>query len=176
MSKGLKVPTNPAMALRALNSQHATAQDDAGAENTTILQTDKQTNQTTDTPTNQDTNPQSHIQTVLHTNSPTYKHTRKPTRKPTAQQINKTAEKSEAVLPPAAALPPASQPQARIDGRTIRVRQETSDRTMVTSMRLSVSTIDQLDEFCWKHRQRKQDVIQEALTLYFQTMTEQRQA
>ncbi len=55
----------------------------------------------------------------------------------------------------------------RVDGRTLRVRQETSDRTMVTSMRLAVTTVEQLDEFCWRYRKRKQDVVQEALAFYF---------
>jgi predicted DNA-binding protein len=37
---------------------------------------------------------------------------------------------------------------------------------MVTSMRLAVSTVEQLDEFCWRYRKRKQDVVQEALAYY----------
>jgi predicted DNA-binding protein len=60
-----------------------------------------------------------------------------------------------------------------VDGRTLRVRQDTLDRTMVTSMRLAVSTIEQLDEFCWRYRRRKQDVVQEALELYFQAVAEE---
>jgi hypothetical protein len=150
MNKGLKVPINPAMALRALNSQHAAPPDEENSEYTTILQTDIPTNRPTNTLTNQQTN--------LDTNKLTDQHTDKQTNKPVVT---------------ASTPPPVPPPQVRIDGRTLRVRQETSDRTMVTSMRLNVATIDQLDEFCWKHRQRKQDVIQEALTLYFETMTEQ---
>jgi len=38
---------------------------------------------------------------------------------------------------------------------------------MVTSLRLAVPTIEALDEYCWKHRQRKQDVVQAALDMYF---------
>jgi hypothetical protein len=63
-------------------------------------------------------------------------------------------------------------PVPRIDGRTLRIRQETSDRTMVTSMRLAVPTVERLDEFCWRYRKRKQDVVQEALELYFRAVAE----
>lgn len=62
---------------------------------------------------------------------------------------------------------PAPAELRRADGRTMRVRQDTADQTLVTSMRLAVSTIEALDEYCWRHRQRKQDVVQAALDLYF---------
>ena len=61
----------------------------------------------------------------------------------------------------------------RVDGRTNRPRQETADRTMVTSMRLAVSTLEALDEHCYRHRQRKQDVVQAALDMYFAATEEE---
>jgi len=167
MSKGLKVPTNPAMALRALNAQHAVPQPE-DANNTTILQTDNTTNQQTDIPTINTTNQQTNKPTInttdLQANLQTSNTRNRPTRRPAGKQGVKSAQH----LP---VEQPVAQPAARLDGRTLRPRHETSDTTTVTSMRLSVSTMDQLDEFCWRHRQRKQDVIQDALTLYFQTMS-----
>jgi len=52
----------------------------------------------------------------------------------------------------------------------MRVRQDTADRTLVTSLRLAVSTVEALDEYCWRNRQRKQDVVQAALDMYFDAM------
>ena len=60
-----------------------------------------------------------------------------------------------------------------MDGLTNRPRQETADRTMVTSMRLAVSTLEALDEHCYRYRQRKQDVVQAALDMYFAATEEQ---
>ena len=96
----------------------------------------------------------------------------KPTRRPAAKR---TSRKEAVAITEPQPIAVAPDPPTRIDGRTLRIRQETSDRTMVTSMRLSVTTLEQLDEYCWKHRQRKQDVVQDALTLYFQTTAEQKQ-
>lgn len=170
MSKGLKVPTNPAMALRALNAQHAVSQTE-DTNNTTILQTDnttdRQTNNQTDRQTNPPTNNNTNLQTDEQTVLPANTTRNKPTRRPSGKQVAKSA--------PHLPVERAAQPTPRLDGRTLRARNETLDTTMVTSMRLSVATIDQLDEFCWRHRQRKQDVIQEALTLYFQTMSREDQ-
>ena len=116
--KGLSVPKNPALALRALNARHArgdeTAEREEQESNTTIIQTDNTTN-----------------------------------------------------LSPRGSDEPQT---TRMDGRTLRVRQENADRTMVPSMRLAVSTMEQLDAFCWRYRKRKQDVVQEALDLYFATV------
>ena len=161
----LSVPTNPARALRELNRRPAIALPIADTEelqhndeskiqsnpdpiNTTILQSDKHTNRQSDTPTNLETNPQ----------------TNKPRNKPADQQTTKSLQKL-------ADQPAETKP--RIDGRTNRPRQETADRTMVTSMRLAVSTLEALDEHCYRHRQRKQDVVQAALDMYFATTEEQ---
>jgi len=157
----LTVPTNPARALRELNRQADSIQtmrvDEPNLEsenNTTIIQSDKPT----DIPTDQ--------QTSRQTNQPTDR----PTNKPTSRQTNKQAVKHTNKLVVAEPQPEIEETKpARVDGRTLRVRQETADRTMVTSMRLAVPTIEALDEYCWKHRQRKQDVVQAALTMYFAT-------
>lgn len=151
----LSVPTNPARALRDLNRQPApasakAAEDDAeeSGNNNTILQSDKPT----DLPTNKQTDQQADPPTDGQTNRPTNRPSKKPSDKRTSPVES----------------PPAEAPRApRIDGRTLRARQETADRTMVTSLRLAVSTVDALDEYCWRHRQRKQDVVQAALDMYF---------
>ena len=155
----LSVPTNPARALRDLNRQAPppsakAAEDDADetTNNTTILQSDK--------PTDQQTNLQTDQQTVKQADPPTDRPTNRPTNQPSKKPSDKRAGLAEA--------PPAEPPRKpRIDGRTLRARQETADRTMVTSLRLAVSTVDALDEYCWRHRQRKQDVVQAALDMYF---------
>ena len=150
--KSLTVPTNPARALRDLNRAAAPApsplpQIDHAAEvdnptnNTTILQSDKPTNRPTNKPADKLTN----------------KQTIRPTDTPTDQLTDKQSDSKQSESPT----------RARVDGRTNRPRQETADRTMVTSMRLAVSTLEALDEHCYRHRQRKQDVVQAALDMYF---------
>ncbi|MBV9849947.1 MAG: hypothetical protein JO250_09775 [Armatimonadetes bacterium] len=90
--------------------------------------------------------------TILQTD----KQTDKPTNKQDDLQTNQqTDRRAEAERPP------------RADGRTLRARLDTADRTMVTSLRLAVSTVERLDEYCWRRRRRKQDVVQAALDLYF---------
>ena len=153
----LTVPVNPARALRELNRRPAVALPVADNEelqiqgntdpiNTTILQSDKPTNLQSDTPTN--------IETNLQTDKPTNKPRNKPADRQTTKSLQKLADQPAETKP-------------RIDGRTNRPRQETADRTMVTSMRLAVSTLEALDEHCYRHRQRKQDVVQAALDMYF---------
>lgn len=166
--KRLSVPTNPALALRHLNREQA-VQSEEENNNTTILQSDKPTNNDSDTQTDQ------------HSDKPALKHTDRPTDsttdQPTKRQTNKpksgiaAAPSRKQIIETAPVQEPDTQ-KARIDGRTLRPRQDTADRTMVTSLRLAVTTVDQLDEYCWRNRQRKQDVIQAALTLYFETMAE----
>lgn len=168
----LTVPTNPARALRELSRQPQPvaslpigepmpaaeeAMPDgvapADVNNTTILQKDKPTDKQTD----QQTSPQ--------TDNPANQQSDTPTIRPTSKQAVKRTNK-----PPAPVSPPETEEEqrpTRVDGRTLRVRQETADRTMVTSMRLAVPTIEALDEYCWRHRQRKQDVVQAALDMYF---------
>ncbi len=171
--KGLSVPKNPALALRALNARHAPPVPQAQAESeapnlsdrseedNTKLQTDKQTKQ----PTNQQDDTQS--------NRPSDQQTDQPTNRPEARAervsfLPQPAQGSRSAAPaPAAPSSAEASWPPRVDGRTMRVRQETSDRTMVTSMRLAVATVEQLDEFCWRYRKRKQDVVQEALAFYF---------
>jgi hypothetical protein len=158
-SKGLRVPKNPAMALRELNMKHATKTTPEASEtsaqegvNTTILQTDQQTNKLTDDQTDQQTNkPILGIVDPL-SDAPDYRSI--------APQVALAPE----IPPPTEAPPP------RVDGRTLRVRQPTADMTMVTSFRLAVSTVEKLDDFCWRHRMRKQDVIQAALDHYFKAI------
>lgn len=158
----LSVPTNPARALRELNRQapvpsrpdpEGIDEDSVNSQNSlnnnTILQTDKPTGQQTSKPTIKPTNQPSNTQTV------------KQTSKPRKAVIAAPIEPAPIPIPEPAPAP------ARVDGRTMRVRQETADKTLVTSMRLAVSTIEALDNFCWKHRQRKQDVVQAALDMYF---------
>ena len=151
----LTVPINPALALRDLNRRPAVAPPDPDNEelqiqsnttpiNTTILQSDKPTN--------------------LQTNKPTDNQTNRPRNKPTDQQTTKPSDKL-------ADRPAETKP--RVDGRTNRPRQETADRTMVTSMRLAVSTLEALDEHCYRHRQRKQDIVQAALDMYFAATEEE---
>ena len=151
----LTVPINPALALRDLNRRPAVAPPDPDNEelqiqsstapiNTTILQSDKPTDQQSDRPTIRQTN--------------------KPRNKPTDQQTTKPSDKL-------ADRPAETKP--RVDGRTNRPRQETADRTMVTSMRLAVSTLEALDEHCYRHRQRKQDIVQAALDMYFAATEEE---
>ena len=157
----LTVPINPALALRDLNRRPAVAPSDLDNEelqhneelqiqsattpiNTTILQSDKPTDQ------------QSYI--------PTDNQTNRPRNKPTDQQTTRPTDKS-------ADRPAETKP--RVDGRTNRPRQETADRTMVTSMRLAVSTLEALDEHCYRHRQRKQDIVQAALDMYFAATEEE---
>ena len=161
----LTVPINPALALRDLNRRPAVAPPDPDNEelqhneelqiqsstaptNTTILQSDKPTNQQSDIPTNPTTN----------------KPTNKPRNVPTDQQTTRPSDKL-------ADRPAETKP--RVDGRTNRPRQETADRTMVTSMRLAVSTLEALDEHCYRHRQRKQDIVQAALDMYFAATEEE---
>jgi hypothetical protein len=129
--------------------------------NTTLLQSDKPTDKPTDTQTNRQTD----RQTVKPSNRPTAK----PTVKPTVKQ----APRQAAGPTPRAAPPETEESPRRADGRTMRVRQNTADRTMVTSLRLAVETVEALDEFCWSHRRRKQDVVQAALDLYFAAMDEE---
>jgi hypothetical protein len=102
------------------------------------------------------------------TKNTTILQTDKQTDQPTNQQANKPFNKQTDR--------PTDAPAPRPDGRTLRPRAETADRTMVTSMRLAVATVDQLDEFCWRHRRRKQDVIQEALERYFAAADDAEQA
>jgi len=129
--------------------------------NNTILQSDKPTDKQTDTPTHQQT-------TKL-----TDKLTDTPTNKATSKLPNKPAKKQSPARPlPAPVAAPEATSARRVDGRTMRVRQDTADRTMVTSLRLAVPTIEALDEFCWQHRVRKQDVMQAALDMYFAAMAE----
>jgi len=125
--------------------------------NNTILQSDKPTDIQTDPPTHQQTT----------------KLTDLPTNKATSKLPNKLAKKQSSArsLPTPVAAPEAASAR-RVDGRTMRVRQDTADRTMVTSLRLAVPTIEALDEFCWQHRVRKQDVMQAALDMYFAAMAE----
>jgi hypothetical protein len=156
-SKGLRVPKNPAQALRELNRQHAQEPDSASTEreeengNNTILQTDKQTDQLTNQPTSKPTNKQP---------TPSRQKARPKAPLKIAEQ---TQEGEQAYL-----LKPA-----RVDGRSLRIRQATADLTLVTSFRLAVSTVEQLDDFCWQHRMRKQDVVQAALDLYIKAMLEE---
>ena len=189
----LTVPMNPARALRELNRQAApepaaapmvstdplaettsaenifdSSLDDTN--NTTILQSDKptdkqtgqQTNNLTSRQTNQPTITPTDNLTDLLTDKPADRPFDKPSVKRTAQPaaIVKKAETSQVAEPEPA-------PRPRVDGRTMRARQETADKTMVTSLRLAVPTIEALDEYCWKNRQRKQDVVQAALDMYF---------
>ena len=189
----LTVPMNPARALRELNRQPApepaaapvvsfeplaetpsdehifdTLPDDVN--NTTILQSDKPTDKQTDRPTNNLTSRQTNQPTI----TPTDNLTDRPTNKPSDRLSDKPSVKRTAR--PAAAVTKAEKsqgaeaepaPRPRVDGRTMRARQETADKTMVTSLRLAVPTIEALDEYCWKNRQRKQDVVQAALDMYF---------
>ena len=155
----LTVPINPALALRDLNRRPAVAPSDPdngelqiqstiAPINTTILQSDKPTNQQTDKQTN------------LETNQQTDKLRNKPADRQTSRPSHKLADQPAETKP-------------RVDGRTNRPRQESADRTMVTSMRLAVSTLEALDEHCYRHRQRKQDVVQAALDMYFAATEEQ---
>ena len=155
----LTVPVNPARALRELNRRPAVALPVADNEelqiqgntdpiNTTILQSDKPTNQQTDKQTN------------LETNQQTDKLRNKPADRQTSRPSHKLADQPAETKP-------------RVDGRTNRPRQESADRTMVTSMRLAVSTLEALDEHCYRHRQRKQDVVQAALDMYFAATEEE---
>ena len=122
-------------------------------DNNTILQSDKPTDRQTDLLTDQQTT--------------------KLTNKLTDPPTNKPAKKQRSVGPlPTPVVAPEAAPARRVDGRTMRVRQDTADRTMVTSLRLAVPTIEALDEFCWQHRVRKQDVMQAALDMYFAAMAE----
>lgn len=167
----LTVPTNPARALRDLNRRPAVSppdHDEAEAElqnNTTILQSDKPTNKQPDNLTNNKTN--------LLTDQQTINPTDKPTSRQTNQQADRQLGQNKVTLtdaPQKRGLETEKAPEVerpRMDGRTSRPRQETADRTMVTSMRLAVSTLEALDEHCYRHRQRKQDVVQAALDLYF---------
>jgi len=159
-SKRLSVPTNPARALRDLNRQLAPppvkpAEDEAEdlAKNTTILQSDK--------PTDQQTSKQPDPPTDNPTNQPNNKPTSRPTNKPSSKPAGKAPTAETKVETEEVPRP------ARIDGRTMRARQPTADRTMVTSLRLAVETVEALDGYCWQHRQRKQDVVQAALDMYF---------
>ncbi len=183
--KGLSVPKNPALALRALNARHAVPSPqtqpietepetaspaDNPENNTTIIQTDKQTTQQSDKP--------DYLPTYQQQDKQSDRKTDKLADKPTGRIDRSDSARSGANMRPArndrSVVPVAVEPLAaessrtpRVDGRTLRVRQETSDRTMVTSMRLAVATVEQLDEFCWRYRKRKQDVVQEALAFYF---------
>jgi hypothetical protein len=163
----LSVPTNPARALRELNRTALpvpvapVAEEDEDEQNyTTILQTDKPTNR----PTDQQTSNQTH--------QPTNKLANKPTNKPANKQAVKPSNQPPASVNPEPAAPEPAARLPRVDGRTMRVRQETADKTMVTSLRLAVPTVEALDDYCWRHRQRKQDVVQAALDLYFAAMGE----
>ena len=148
--KRLSVPTNPARALRELNRQ---APDTRGIRHGRGERRSGKIYYYT-------------------TNRQTYKPDQhnKQADKPTGKLASKPAGCTAPVAP---AAPEPSAPQRRVDGRTLRSRQETADRTMVTSLRLAVSTVEALDEHCWRHRQRKQDVVQAALDMYFAAMTEE---
>lgn len=122
--------------------------------NTTILQNDKPTNKQRNTPTNRQTN---HL-------------TNKPKDKPADTRNKKSASLSPMKVSDAAE---GDTPARRVDGRTMRVRQDTADLTKVTSLRLASSTLDDLDEYCWHHRVRKQDVVQAALDMYFSATAEE---
>ena len=161
--RGLTVPKNPAAMLRALNTRHA------GENEETINQTDK--------PTDQQTNNTTILQTedppALETEqgqateattpaaapeppaTPINQSTRQ-RNKPTKKQTNNT---TKVELPP---------PPIKRDGRTLRSRQPTADptATIVTSFRISVSTMEALDRFCFENRVRKQDVVEQALAAY----------
>jgi hypothetical protein len=172
--KGLSVPKNPALALRALNARHTVPSPVTETESETTSLTNNIENKTTklqtDKPTSQQADRQSELQTDRQADKP-------PDKLP--ERIEQSgSDQSRAKMRPArsdrSAVPVAAAPLAtessrtpRVDGRTLRVRQETSDQTMVTSMRLAVATVEQLDEFCWRYRKRKQDVVQEALAFYF---------
>ncbi len=147
---------------RNLAGMDRTADAPVPADNTTILQSDKPTDRQTDPPT--------HQQTVKLTD----KQADIPTNKATSKPPNKPAKKQPSAQPLSAPVAaPEASPARRVDGRTMRVRQDTADRTMVTSLRLAVPTIEALDEFCWQHRVRKQDVMQAALDMYFAAMAQE---
>ena len=150
--------------LQRMNLERMAEKDTSASEpvadaeiNTTILQsdkpTDRQTNNVTDQETNQQTDKLTNKQSVQAAKKPVGKKQKAavPTTIPSAQDEQQRIEEEP----------------RRVDGRTMRVRQERADRTMVTSLRLAVSTIEALDDYCWRHRQRKQDVVQAALDLYF---------
>ena len=138
------------------------AEAPAAGDNTTILQSDKPTDKQPDLPT--------HQQTIKLSDNLTDT----PTNKASSKPPNKTAKKQPLAHPPSAPMAaPEAAPPRRVDGRTMRVRQDTADRTMVTSLRLAVPTIEALDEFCWHNRRRKQDVVQAALDMYFAAMADE---
>src|SRR5438128_2432454 len=107
--KGLRVPRNPALALRELNRKHATPiVAEEPQKYTTILQTDKptdkptnkQANPQTDIPTNQQTDRQTNQPSNRQTNRPTDKQTDPPTNRQTNQPTRNSAAWSEAELEP----------------------------------------------------------------------------
>jgi len=169
----LSVPTNPARALRELNRKEQSltpgAPEEATSEKVRLVETkaqedDPEENNLSEYTTILQTDKQTHLPTYQQTNQQTSGPTNRPTDKPTIKRTNKQTVTAGPVPEP----PVHSEvPMRRVDGRTLRARQETADRTMVTSLRLAVSTVEALDEYCWQHRQRKQDVIQAALDMYF---------
>ena len=153
----LTVPINPALALRDLNRRPAVAPPDP--DNEELQHNEELQIQSATTPTNT---------TILQSDKPTDQQTDRPTNRQTNKPRDKQTSGSSHKL---ADQPTEAKP--RVDGRTNRPRQETADRTMVTSMRLAVSTLEALDEHCYRHRQRKQDVVQAALDMYFAATEEQ---
>ena len=153
----LTVPINPALALRDLNRRPAVAPPDP--DNEELQHNEELQIQSSTAPTNT---------TILQSDKPTDQQTDRPTNRQTNKPRDKQTSGSSHKL---ADQPTEAKP--RVDGRTNRPRQETADRTMVTSMRLAVSTLEALDEHCYRHRQRKQDVVQAALDMYFAATEEQ---
>jgi hypothetical protein len=170
--RGLTVPKNPAAMLRALNTKHA---EEAGEQvekeieadkqsiqqtnNTTILQTEEITESvpvgevvsgaSSEKTETADTEKEA-VETIP---TPSKKNT---PNKQTILQTNNTTEIKQQI------------PVGRRDGRTLRMRQTVSDptATIVTSFRILVTTMEELDRFCFENRLRKQDVIEQALAAF----------
>lgn len=167
VSRGLTVPKNPAAMLRALNTKHAeepteveNKETDQQTNNTTILQTDTPT-ETSQPP--EESAPATPLGTMVPTTStkpqtiqPKNNPTNIPSNKPTKKQTNNTTTSEPSPVP------------LKRDGRTLRSRQPVGDpsATIVTSFRISVTTMEALDRYCFENRVRKQDVVEQALALY----------
>ena len=177
--RGLTVPKNPAAMLRALNTKHA---EDAGETvekeieadnqskkqtyNTTILQTEKVTENVPLSIESASVNAvgleiPSKEKEVTDTGEEAPETIVAPSKKNTPnkqqnKQTNNTTEVKQQIL------------VGRRDGRTLRMRQTVSDptATIVTSFRISVTTREELDRFCFENRLRKQDVVEQALAAF----------
>ena len=179
--RGLTVPSNPAMALRRLNAQHGSnphseheeADPDKPADKQSEQQTTKQTNNTTDpqnsvtdaSPVQGKDDPQGAAAIAASPQTgatPALRRTNSARNKQTEKQTNNTTTRSQ--LAAGVAEPPAG----KRDGRTQRIRQNLAgaEATVITSFRILATTMEELDEFCFRNRMRKQDVVQQALEAF----------